>query len=260
MWAQRATMPLVVEATLTSVSAAHGRARAGSAWPPQQSTTRAPSRYTHTDAPTSPRLRKLSKNASRTAVKAGSQWPSMVSIGSPASRVVAGRLAEAADLACQQRGEADRGEVLEVRADRLQPDRQPLARDPRRERGGGLSRHRGERGVDEPLHVGHRPPVDREGQREFAGVRRPGALDVRIGQHVDGGGQQHIPLAEKRAPRGPMLLALAVPEQIIARRALEPAGRAQRELVARAPERLRPPASGLLVDSRAGHRGEQGAV
>src|SRR5579864_8274435 len=104
MWAQSATIPLVVEATLTIVSAAHGRARAGSAWPPQQSTTRTPSRYTQTEAPTSPRSVKFRKNSSRTAVKRGSQWPSMVSIS---GFVVAGRLAEAADLAGQQRREPD---------------------------------------------------------------------------------------------------------------------------------------------------------
>src|SRR5512137_314371 len=164
MLAQSATIPFVVEATLTIVSAVHGRERAGSAWPPQQSTTRTPSRYTQTEAPTSPRSVKFRKNSSRTAVKRGSQCPSIVSIGSrgrtwrsSSGCVVAGRLTEAADLAGQQRGEADRGQVLEVGPDRLEADRQSLAREAHREGGGGLARHRGERRVAEPVQVRHRP-------------------------------------------------------------------------------------------------------
>src|SRR5262249_33915284 len=133
-------MPLVVEATLTMVSAVHGRVRAASACPPQQSTTRAPSTDTHTAAPQSRRSVKLRANASRTAAKRGSQTPSIVGIGSRLDAVVASRLAEAADLAGQARREADRREVLEVRPDRLQPDPQPPAREAHPERGGAVPR------------------------------------------------------------------------------------------------------------------------
>src|SRR5262245_3598823 len=68
-------MPLVVDATDTIVSLAHGRVRAASVNPPQRSTTGRPSTYPHTPAPTSPCLVKFSANAACTAAKRGSQRP-----------------------------------------------------------------------------------------------------------------------------------------------------------------------------------------
>src|SRR5258705_12352910 len=234
MWAQSATMPLVVEATLTMVSAPNGRVRAASAWPPQQSTTGTPSTYTHTAAPTSPRSVKLAKNVSRTAAKRRAQCPSIVSIR--LGLVVAGGLAEAADLAGEQRGEADRGQVLQIGSDGLQPDRQPLARDAHRERGGGLARHVGQRGIAQALQIRLRLAVHRQGEGGVAGVPPPRPLDVRGGEHVDGRGEQHVPVAEERAPGRAVLLAPAVPEEEVAGRAAETPRPCDRAIVAPPPQ------------------------
>ncbi|CAM5727652.1 hypothetical protein SVIOM74S_05897 [Streptomyces violarus] len=72
MCAHSATGPLVVDHTLTSVSCSHGRVRAASAQPPHRSTTVLPPTVTATAAPSSPRPRKFSSNALRTAVKRAS--------------------------------------------------------------------------------------------------------------------------------------------------------------------------------------------
>ena len=75
--AHSAVGPLVVDHTFTRVSRSHGRLRAASAQPPHRSTTVRPSSMTVTAAPSSPRSRKFSSNAARTAANRSSQWPSM---------------------------------------------------------------------------------------------------------------------------------------------------------------------------------------
>src|SRR5438132_12831048 len=67
---------------------------------------------------------------------------------SPASREP-GRRREPPDLARDERGEADRRAVFEIGPDSLEPDRQPGAREPHRERGGGLAGERRDTRVGE---------------------------------------------------------------------------------------------------------------
>ena len=76
MAAHKAVAALATDIMQTSVSPAQGRVRALSAKPPQRSMTGSPFRVTATAAPTSPRARKFSANASATAAKRRSQWPS----------------------------------------------------------------------------------------------------------------------------------------------------------------------------------------
>src|SRR6185436_1444117 len=104
------------------------------------------------------------------------------------ARVVAGWLPEAADLAREERGEAERREVLQVRTHRLETYRQPSARPGDREGRRRLPRQRGDSGVGEAVLIGHFASVYLEREPEIALVPGPGPLDVRIGEHVDGGG------------------------------------------------------------------------
>src|SRR5207249_7932747 len=56
---------------------------------------------------------------------------------------------EAAELAPEERGKADRRAVFEVRTDRLEPDRQAAARETDRKRRGRLTGERGQRRVEQ---------------------------------------------------------------------------------------------------------------
>jgi hypothetical protein len=89
------------------------------------------------------------------------------------ARVVPRRPGESADLPRQQRRESDRRPVLEVGADRLQPDRQAFARTADGKGSGRLARHRGNRGVREAVEIRHRVAID--------GRRRLGT-DVKVRQ------------------------------------------------------------------------------
>src|SRR5262245_7985581 len=81
MRTQSAAIGLPTENTFTRVSSRHGRVRPSSTQPPHKSTTRRPSMVTATAAPSSPRLRKFSANASRTPAKCASQLPEISGLG-----------------------------------------------------------------------------------------------------------------------------------------------------------------------------------
>src|SRR3989442_8853760 len=66
-----ATMPLVVDQTLTIVSRSQLFVRSGFMWPAQRSTTAAPSTTTEIEAPTSPCVSTFSRKASSTVRKRG---------------------------------------------------------------------------------------------------------------------------------------------------------------------------------------------
>jgi len=72
--AHSASIVLLTDQTLTTVSRCHGTARAASAYPPQRSATGSPSTKTAADAPTSRSLSD-SASASRTAWNRLSQLP-----------------------------------------------------------------------------------------------------------------------------------------------------------------------------------------
>src|SRR5687768_7682804 len=74
--AHSAVAPLVQENTIETVSPVHGRRVAGSATPPQRSTTVRPSTVSASEAPTSPRPLKLRTNSSASISNAESQRPS----------------------------------------------------------------------------------------------------------------------------------------------------------------------------------------
>src|SRR5690349_3069933 len=75
MCAHSAVAPLVHDQTSTRVSSVHSAPVAGSAVPPQRSTTVRPSTVTVTDAPTSSRSAKFRSNSARTSTNRGSCVP-----------------------------------------------------------------------------------------------------------------------------------------------------------------------------------------
>src|SRR5206468_833985 len=96
--------------------------------------------------------------------------------------------------------------------------------------------------------------------REIAVVHRPRALDVWIREHVDRRRQQHVPVPEEPAPRGAILLALAVPENVVPGRALEPAQVRPREFVVRLAPHRDALLAALCVEPRPRHRRQERAV
>ena len=115
-------------------------------------------------------------------------------------------------------------------------------------------------GYTRPWRYGTDCPSTVEGQGQVAVVGRPRARDVRVGEHVDGRGEQHVPLLEERAPARAELLAPAVPRDVVARPRLEPAQMGARELVVHPLVHGDALAARLLVHARARHRGEERAV
>src|SRR5262245_30980265 len=75
MCAQSDVAPLVADQRWLTVSSCHGSPVSGRATPPHRSMTVSPSAITHTEAPTSPRLRKFSMNSRRTRLNSGCQVP-----------------------------------------------------------------------------------------------------------------------------------------------------------------------------------------
>src|SRR5262245_6760381 len=75
MCAQSDVAPLVADQRWLTVSSCQASPVSGRATPPHRSTTVSPSTITHTEAPTSPRLRKFSMNSRRTRLNSGCQVP-----------------------------------------------------------------------------------------------------------------------------------------------------------------------------------------
>src|SRR2546426_7459989 len=137
--------------------------------------------------------------------------------------LVPGRPDEAAKLAGRQRREPDRGPVLEVRPDRLQPDRQAAARAAGGERRRGLAGQRRQRRTEQAELFQHGGAVHVQRLPDRRGRVRTGLVPVRIGRRDERWRQQHVPLAKERTPGRAILLALAEPGDVVGRTALDAA-------------------------------------
>src|SRR5437763_9200315 len=170
------------------------------------------------------------------------------------------RRRESSEFALEQRGEPDRCPILEVRADRLEPDREPGAGEPDRERRRRLAGERGDAGIDEPEVVEDRAAPDLERIVERLRVGRVWLRRVGERWRVEVGRQQDVPFAKEGAPRRARLLALAEVAHVLGGPRLEPAERRAAELVLARLPHLDTPAPLLLGHARGRHRGEERAV
>src|SRR5437867_11978191 len=167
------------------------------------------------------------------------RWNALIFMGS-LFPLVPGRTDDAAKLTSRQRREPDRGPILEVRPDRLQPDRQAAARAAGGERRRGLAGQRRQRRTEQAELLQHGGAVHVERLPDRRGSIGAGLVPVRKGRRDERGRQQHVPLAKERAPGRTILLALAEPGDVVGRTALDAALERGAPLVVARPQDLEP--------------------
>src|SRR5690349_4486951 len=114
-----------------------------------------------------------------------------------ASGAIGGRRPETADRLGEETGEGDRRAVLEIGADDLDADRQPLARQADRRSGPRQIRQAGETGPEELVVVVLFAPIDED--------RALDAVALLVVREGGGGGdraEQHVVALEEPGPGG----------------------------------------------------------
>src|SRR5262249_1946226 len=129
--------------------------------------------------------------------------------------IVAWWTSEATTFTFEQGSKMDRGTILQIGTNRLEPNGQAGARQSDWKRRRWLAAERGNARIDELQVIGDGDTVYRNGVLEVPRFPWPREFEVGEGRNQRDGCQEHIPLPEEGTVRGAVLLPLSIPGEVV---------------------------------------------